>query len=148
MRILLYEFNEILGATYRRTDHRSSIFGKGVQDNLAAGAAISPALYAKAIAERPQHIAAFREVFQSVDVLLTPTVPMSAPLLEVADTEVWERTRRFTLPFSYLGVPAISIPGGEAGMPIGIQLVADRGQDHLLLKIAYQLEQALLARTA
>jgi aspartyl-tRNA(Asn)/glutamyl-tRNA(Gln) amidotransferase subunit A len=148
MRILLYEFNQILGAKYWQTEHRDVMFGQYVRDNLAAGTAVSAAVYEQAISERPRHIAAFREVFQSLDILLTPAVPMSAPLLETDDSKVWERTRRYTLPFSYLGVPAISIPVNDGGMPIGIQLVADQMQDRFLLRAAYQLEQALSPRAA
>jgi len=42
------------------------------------------------------------------------------------------------------GHPAISIPGPTAGasLPIGIQFVADFGEDALLLQIAKQIEEA------
>ncbi|MCH1615826.1 MAG: hypothetical protein L7S47_08940, partial [Acidimicrobiales bacterium] len=41
------------------------------------------------------------------------------------------------------GQPAISVPVGEhEGLPIGVQVIAARGQDTLLLQIAQQLEDS------
>lgn len=50
-----------------------------------------------------------------------------------------------TAPFNITGPPACSLPVGlsSAGMPIGVQLVARRGQDGLLLALAHALERAL-----
>lgn len=41
-----------------------------------------------------------------------------------------------------LGRPAMSVPGGfsRSGIPIGVQIAANTGQEALLLDIAYQLE--------
>jgi len=51
----------------------------------------------------------------------------------------------FTAPFNVSGHPAVSLPLGEsaAGLPIGVQLVAARGAEGLLLGVAAQLEQAM-----
>ena len=47
-----------------------------------------------------------------------------------------------TAPFNTTGQPAISLPlaRSNAGLPIGIQLVAAYGSEHLLLQVARQLE--------
>ncbi|MDG4831336.1 amidase family protein [Solwaraspora sp. WMMD1047] len=51
----------------------------------------------------------------------------------------------FTAPFNISGHPAISLPLGQSrtGLPIGVQLVAGRGREDLLLRVAAQLEQAV-----
>ena len=48
------------------------------------------------------------------------------------------------MPFSVTGQPAISLPIGttDAGLPVGVQLVAALGREDLLLRVAAQLEQA------
>ena len=50
----------------------------------------------------------------------------------------------FTPPFNVTGQPAISVPlcWNAAGLPIGIQLVAELGREDLLIQVASQLEQA------
>jgi amidase len=50
----------------------------------------------------------------------------------------------FTPPFNITGQPAISLPlhWNDAGLPVGIQLVADYGREDLLVGLAAQLEEA------
>jgi amidase len=50
-----------------------------------------------------------------------------------------------TAPFNITGQPACSLPVGlnSLGLPIGVQLVARRGEDGLLLALARNLERAL-----
>jgi amidase len=50
-----------------------------------------------------------------------------------------------TMPYSFTGQPAISLPvyWDGNGLPIGVQLVADLGREDLLLQVSSQLEQSL-----
>ena len=71
-----------------------------------------------------------------------------------ADTTCWAstvaglirlgQTTRFTMPFNVTGQPAISLPlqWNDAGLPIGIQLVAAVGREDLLFQVSGQLESA------
>ncbi len=85
------------------------------------------------------------------DLLLTPTV--SAPPLPVgmsrnnpADPNETGRISvdwiPFTSQFNTTGQPAISLPmhWNEAGLPVGIQLVAAYGREDILIRIAAELE--------
>ncbi|MCG3208893.1 MAG: putative amidase AmiD [Anaerolineae bacterium] len=49
------------------------------------------------------------------------------------------------LPWTYAGLPALSIPAGlgASGLPLGLQLAADFNRDELLIQWAKQIEQAL-----
>jgi len=87
------------------------------------------------------------------DLLLTPTVPESPPLLgtfrpDPVDPLVtgFRATAfaAFTLPFNTTGQPAISLPlhWTPDGLPVGIQLVAPYDGEDLLLRVAAQLEEA------
>jgi amidase len=92
------------------------------------------------------------------DLLLTPTV--AAPPLRIgalydaddgisADNPMAPSIRAgqfvaFTPPFNATGQPAISLPlhWNDAGLPIGVQLVAAYGREDLLIAVASQLEIA------
>jgi aspartyl-tRNA(Asn)/glutamyl-tRNA(Gln) amidotransferase subunit A len=139
--ILLYEFNQILGEEYGKAD--TSLFGPVVQANMARGSQIPKATYDKAIAERPKEIAEIREVFKQVDAILTPTHPMVAPP-QTWDAEGSERVRQITVPVSFTGFPAVSVPCGfsPTGLPIGLHIVGNDMQEALLLRIAATLEAA------
>jgi amidase len=95
------------------------------------------------------------EFLSQYDVLVTPTVAQLALPHGTLDYNAPGHSARswirrilefgpFTAPFNVSGHPAISLPLGQSreGLPIGVQLVAAHGRDHLLLQVAAQLEQA------
>jgi Asp-tRNA(Asn)/Glu-tRNA(Gln) amidotransferase A subunit family amidase len=93
---------------------------------------------------------AIRKIFDEVDVLLTPTVPIPPPA--IADLgEHPEDLRpqelimlRNTRPFDVWGIPAISVPCGftNDGLPIGLQLAAAPWREDVVLQAAHAYEQA------
>ena len=140
--ILLYEFNQILGATYDAAPDKN-FFGTVVQNNIRDGKLITQATYDATVQKRPSQIAEIRKVFQQVDAFLTPTHAFVAPGLDVnAEGDV--NVRQFTVPVSFTGFPAISIPCGfsSGGLPIGLQIVANDFQESLLFRIAAAFEDA------
>ena len=91
-----------------------------------------------------------RQFHQNYDVLLTPSVAVTAMPCAVTGTPAaldpasflgWTP---FSYPFNLTQQPAISLPAGLApnGLPMGVQLVAPMHADALLLKVAYALEGA------
>jgi aspartyl-tRNA(Asn)/glutamyl-tRNA(Gln) amidotransferase subunit A len=139
--ILLYEFNQILGDTYRKTDNKS-LFGPVVHANIAQAEKISKETYEAAVKQRPAEIAEIRQVFSEVDAFITPTHPFVAPPVTV-DAEADPGVRQFTVPVSFTGFPAISLPCGfnSSGLPIGLQIVANDFQEQLLFRIANAFER-------
>lgn len=92
--------------------------------------------------------------FAEVDLLVGPTVPCLAWEADrlgperIAGLAVPPRAHAaFTPLFNHAGVPALSLPVGraEGGLPFGLQMVAARGGDDLLLAAAARAE-ALFAR--
>ena len=89
---------------------------------------------------------------ERVDVVITPTVPIAAPLL--SDLTPWGEPglREFekayllrnTLPFSVLYWPSVSVPCGftHEGLPVGIQVSGKPGTDATVLRLAHAYEQA------
>lgn len=140
--ILLYEFNQILGKEYHSVPDRK-VFGPIVQGNIAKGEKVSREFYEQALNERARQQAEFREVFKVADALITPTMPTTAPLLK-ASGDTYDRGRQFSLPFSWVGVPSISVPCGfdRGGLPIGVQFIAGDMQEALLLQIASAYQRA------
>jgi len=96
------------------------------------------------------------DYFARYDLLVTPTLAELTPRHGRLDYDDERHTVRswlgamfelgpFTAAFNVSGHPAISLPLGESreGLPIGVQIVAARGRDDLLLRVAATLEQAM-----
>jgi aspartyl-tRNA(Asn)/glutamyl-tRNA(Gln) amidotransferase subunit A len=91
-----------------------------------------------------------RDVFQEIDLLVTPSTPMAAPLIAELEAHP-DRLRpaeiqllRNTRPFNVWGLPAISVPCGftKNGLPIGLQIAGGPWREDLVLQLAYAYEQA------
>jgi aspartyl-tRNA(Asn)/glutamyl-tRNA(Gln) amidotransferase subunit A len=87
----------------------------------------------------------FANVFESVDVLLTPTAPTPAfPLGSVSDPYEMYMNDIFTATANLAGVPAISVPAGHVGgLPVGAQFIAPHFGEPVMFRAAYALERAL-----
>ena len=86
------------------------------------------------------------QVYQGIDVLLTPAAAFTAPATTPpVDTPEGELEGLFTGVFNVTGDPALVLPCGwdGDGLPIGIQLSAPRGADMPLLAAAALIEQTL-----
>jgi aspartyl-tRNA(Asn)/glutamyl-tRNA(Gln) amidotransferase subunit A len=93
-----------------------------------------------------------RRVFERYDLLLTPasaTVAFAAngpPPMEIEGQRLPDPLAAlvFTYPFNLSGHPAISVRAGMTtdGLPCGIQIVAERHRDDLVLQAAYAYERA------
>lgn len=87
------------------------------------------------------------KVFEDVDVLLTPTVPVVAPSRETADQTPLVLTRNVAL-WSFVGFPAMSVPSlpSQAGLPIGLQIVAAPHREAAIFAVARAVERGVNAR--
>jgi Asp-tRNA(Asn)/Glu-tRNA(Gln) amidotransferase A subunit family amidase len=86
--------------------------------------------------------AALAEVFESYDAILTPAVTGEAPQgLESTGSPV------FCTTWTLCGVPAVTLPllTGASGLPIGVQLVGEKGDDARLLRTARWLVETVRA---
>ncbi|GAB2896992.1 amidase [Microbulbifer echini] len=108
--------------------------------------------YLAAVNERAalsEHMAHFHSKY---DLLVTPTLPITAFKAGCEVPEGWPSTRwpswtPFTYPFNMTGQPALSVPCGfsSSGLPIGLQFVGRRFEDVNVLRAgqAYQLAAPL-----
>ncbi len=81
------------------------------------------------------------EIFDAFDGLITPSAIGEAPQgLDATGDPI------FGMPWTFTGVPALSLPllQGEAGLPMGVQLVGQKGDDARLLRTARWLQEHVL----
>ncbi len=140
-----------LSDMYRKT--RMNGFGKEVKRRILLGtyalsAGYYDAYYLKAMKVRTLILQDFRRAFEQVDVILTPTSPTVAFRIgEKADDPLsMYLSDIFTITCNLAGLPGISVPCGKnsAGLPIGMQLLANHFQEALLVRAAYNFEKAFL----
>ena len=121
---------------------RRSDFGPDLLALLDQGGLISATDYVDAQRLRALYQKRWAELWEKVDVIFTPTTPIQAPLIGemiVADEDVRLASTRFVRPFNALGLPAISIPFGDATLPVGIQITGQRLTETGLLRFAESL---------
>src|SRR5699024_3006096 len=91
----------------------------------------------------------FQKAFEQVDVLITPTLPISTPDIG-ADTvdlngeqvELLDHIIRFTGPGNITGLPGLSVPCGfKNGLPIGMQIMGKAFDEKTVLNVGYAVEQ-------
>ncbi|MBN1812575.1 MAG: amidase [Anaerolineae bacterium] len=143
------EMVQALSKTYAE-HHREH--GLDVRLNLASARAFAASDYVQAQQVRTRLIANFNRVLEQVDVIVTPTTGLTAPVIpEVAlsggesDLATLTEIMRFVTPANLTGLPAISFPAGydDTGLPIGMQAIGRAWQEHTLLRLALNAEQAV-----
>lgn len=119
--------------------------------SLGAAASLTPDAVSRARDDLHAYKRKVTRLFDSYDLVLTPTVAVPAfPLGRRPETVAEQQVDRlwgafpFTAPFNVAGTPAVSLPCGVTGnLPVGAQLVANAGHEQLLLNVSEQLEEAL-----
>jgi aspartyl-tRNA(Asn)/glutamyl-tRNA(Gln) amidotransferase subunit A len=120
-------------------------FGADVLQRLRNGAALSSSEYVLARRIQAESLRRFEMFFEKFDILLLPTIPVSAPPIE--DTSALEAAKQLTLftsAFNLTGLPALSVPCGftEKGLPLGLQIVSKHWAETKVLQTGYAFEQA------
>ena len=100
------------------------------------------AVYHKALEKRDQVRASINNLFENLDVLITPTTPTTAFEFGTFSRNTSPPINHNTHPFNLSGHPAISIPCGNSnGLPIGFQIVGNYGDEYFLLDLAESLSE-------
>ena len=134
---------------YKKT--RAEAFGDEVKRRIMIGTYVLSHGYYDAYYLQAQKIRRmiaddFQQAFQQCDVIAGPVAPTVAWKLgdKSADPVASYLADIFTLPSSLAGLPGMSIPAGfgEAGMPVGLQLIGNYLQEARLLNVAHRFQQA------
>ena len=118
--------------------------------SVIAGKTVPATTYVNAQRLRKALRSQFRALFDSIDCLLIPTTPTTAPRIgqhqvELAGEKLDTRVANTSLVrgFNVLGFPALSMPWGQdqGGLPIGIQMIARPFEENLLFLLGEALEE-------
>ncbi|WP_274558942.1 amidase [Streptomyces spiramyceticus] len=118
----------------------------GLREISARGARYSALDYLAAVDVRTDLGRRMGRFHTTYDVLVTPTLPITAfeagvEVPEGSGHRRWTGWTPFTYPFNMTQQPAATVPCGTDadGLPIGVQLVAARHRDDLVLRAAHAL---------
>ena len=142
----IYEYHEAMVTAH------PELYDPRTLPRVQGCAGISATQYIHAWRSLREERAKAEAVFEQVDVLITPTVPIVAPKLSELESLAATDLRKFetkyllrnTTPFSLLYWPSVSVPCGftRDGLPIGMQISGKPGADWTVLRLAHAYEQA------
>ncbi|MFI9613631.1 amidase [Streptomyces sp. NPDC052023] len=142
-------FSGAARVTQRLGPEQRALLDPGLREICAQGARCSALDYLAAVDVRMDLGRRMGRFHDTYDLLLTPTLPITA---FEAGAEVprgsghrrWTGWTPFTYPFNMTQQPAATVPVGTDGdgLPIGLQLVAARHRDDLVLRAAHALYEA------
>jgi len=123
----------------------------GLIASIEDGLRYSVTEYVEARGEKLAYCDSVRPLFETYDLLLTPSVSVTAFEVGRLNPAHWPQHEwdwfpwaGFSYPFNFTGHPAASIPAGftAAGMPVGLQIVGRRNADLTVLQASAAFEQA------
>jgi Asp-tRNA(Asn)/Glu-tRNA(Gln) amidotransferase A subunit family amidase len=127
-------------STLSEYHHQPTLLSRQTMELVQAGLTISPDEVRRAWALFERARVFLSESMETIDILITPSVPDTAPrgLTSTGDAV-------FNKLWTALGVPAVTLPFGDAanGLPLSVQLIGKRGLDNELLGYARWVEANL-----
>jgi aspartyl-tRNA(Asn)/glutamyl-tRNA(Gln) amidotransferase subunit A len=117
---------------------------------IRGGAEITASAYIEARREMDKLRRSVPRIFEAVDLMVTPTVPVPPPTIrDLMEAPESLRAKelvmtRNTRPFNLLGLPTISVPCGftNNGLPIGLQMTGPPGSEAAVLRLANAYQRA------
>ncbi|MEE8374678.1 MAG: amidase family protein [Dehalococcoidia bacterium] len=137
-------------------DHVEALSCFGPPDRIAAnldpltatmlyvGAEVKATDYAKAMYAKQDLAAEAGRFFRTYDVLLTPTLALPPPPVEVPNPADFLNWLPFITVFNMTGQPAASIPAGwtDDGLPVGLQIIGRAHDEATVFRVAAAFEEA------
>jgi aspartyl-tRNA(Asn)/glutamyl-tRNA(Gln) amidotransferase subunit A len=112
------------------------------RERLIAGAGIPGTAYVDAVRRRRLVAAGFRSALSEVDILATPTLPITAPPYGSAPAAVMPTLTRLTSPLNAAGLPALAVPCGfDGGLPVSLQLIGRPFDEATILRAGQAYQQ-------
>ena len=138
-----------LNDMYEKT--RAAGFGAEVKRRILIGTYVLSAGYYDAYYKKAQRVRAliaqdFKQAFEKVDALLTPTAPSDAFVIgeNQNDPIAMYLNDVFTIPTSLAGLPGMAIPTGlsSQGLPLGLQIIGRAFDEMTVFSVASVIEDA------
>ena len=137
-------FSDVCHVFHDRLRNAPQTITASVVERMRHGFEVTGIQYAEAMEFRNRLRLGMRGVFSQVDILLSPTSPIAAPLIDDGANllEATKAVTRNTYAGALASLPGLSLPCGftPEGMPIGLQFEAAWWNEPLLLRagVAYQ----------
>jgi Asp-tRNA(Asn)/Glu-tRNA(Gln) amidotransferase A subunit family amidase len=132
------------GARFYEDEANRAQLSDYARSHFERAARITGARYSRALALRFHAIRELDRLFAGADVLLTPTVGATAPMLDAEPLPPAEARLPFvayTFPVNYTGFAAVTVPCGLVdGLPVGMQVIARPGDEAVALRVARAIE--------
>jgi aspartyl-tRNA(Asn)/glutamyl-tRNA(Gln) amidotransferase subunit A len=136
------------GAYRDRLDEVREQMDPGLVQVIEAGLQFSAADLAAAYLRRDAYFHGWRTFLQNYDVMLTPTLPITAfeagldhPGQIQGQSTTYLSWTAFTYPFNLTGQPVASVPCGFVdGLPVGLQIIGRWRDDPTVLRVAAAFE--------
>lgn len=141
-----------MAASMKRHDAHWSDFAAPTRINLTFGQSLSSYDYVQSQRMRARAMAIFARVFEEVDVIVTPTTAVIAPIIPPAsasaglsDLNTATELMRYMIPGNLAGLPAITFPVGytDSGLPISMQAMGRPWEEDTLLRVAHAAENLM-----
>ena len=137
-------FSDACAFHKKRLREQPELFDPQVLERMRVGLDLSAVQYAEAMTARVRWRRELKELFQTIDVLASPTVHTPVPLID-DNKSLYAATRdatRNTYAGAFAQIPGLSVPCGFAqGLPVGLQLEAAWWQEPLLLRVGHAYQQ-------
>lgn len=140
---------ELASALYPLLPEHESEFGRSFLAGLKTGWKMTPEWWGEAARKRNQLNDWCAEIFDSYDLLITPTVPYDpppakGPFPDEKDGKKYQvvGVAAFTIPFNLSWHPAATVRVGfsKLNLPVGLQIAGQRHRDDLVLRAARAFE--------
>ena len=128
-------------ANLRKAPH---LYAATSRTRLMLGSLIRAADYINAQRHRTVLLQDMARIHETFDLLIGPTVPTVAPLLETEDPEDARNRLMFTRVFNMTGAPVVSVCTGfgATGLPLAMQIAGRPFEDDLVLAAGAAFETA------
>jgi aspartyl-tRNA(Asn)/glutamyl-tRNA(Gln) amidotransferase subunit A len=148
-------------------ESRAEAYPPDLRERLRRGARIPATTAVEALRQRAANARAYDVLLEDFDAIAGPTTPFTARPLDggketVEETSLFpivpdsnnsgrleallqtKQVGRFTVPFDFNGLPALSIPCGfdAEGLPIGLTIAGRRWDERQVIGIGYAYQQA------
>jgi amidase len=127
-------------------------FGRNLRGNVEAGLKLNSLDFAAGEHKRAEMFHRFRKLFERYDLLLTPAAPVKPYPVEMnfpdqINGRSFENYIDWIAPaylITLVSLPAASAPAGlsQDGLPVGMQIVAPRFEEPLILSVARHIHRA------
>lgn len=136
--------------------HHASDYGADVRALIECGRRPSAVDYLQAQQIRGQIQAEFYAVFDQVDAIIAPTLPIRTPdlgaqlsIINGTEADTIESLMRLVGPANLVGLPSLSLPCGMLdSLPVGLQIIGPPLGEEAILRLGAALETATLMGAA